>query len=222
MILACVFKESKTFTSDYVKVFSNVFHHYHPEYKQVCFTDYAKPDLPKRIERIPLKYDFDTWFSKMELFRTDIGEDIFYSDLDNIIIKPLTNFFEFHINHPHTPFLINDVDLNQKRFQTAVMYIPASQKIHVWNSFIKNPTNAILSANKFGDAKIIRESIGHNSKTYQENFHKNCVVSYRLGWLKGIQNNVQIVCQHGEKEKPLNTRFIDNPLIKNHFLRWKY
>ena len=222
MIIACVFRESKTFTVDYVKVFSNVFAHYHPECRQVCFTNYSKIDLPKRMERIPLRHQFDSWFSKMELFDpAATSEDIFYSDLDNIVVAPLNNFFEYHSANSSIPFMINDVDPKQKRLQSAVMYIPQSQKANVWDRFVKNSNHIIQTANKFGDAKIIRESPEWKPKAYQDVFGSNCIVSYRHGWLKGIKKDVQIVCQHGDHEKPLNGKFNEVPLIREHFLKWK-
>lgn len=223
MIIACVFKESRTFSVDYVREFSNVLHAYHPEYDQVCLTDYERNDLPKRMERIPFSRDFvdhGEWFGKLELFRPDVREDLFYSDLDNVITSPLSNFFEYHLANPQVPFMIDDVDPNVKRLQSAVMYVPHGQKDHVWRR-LRDHGRLISEAGAFGDAKVIRESPGWTPRTYQGTFHRNCVVSYRHGWLKSVREGVQVVCQHGKTEKPLESRFANDELIRNHFLRWR-
>jgi len=227
MKIICVFKESKDFPVDYVRIFSNVFRAYHPDIDQLCLTDYSGKGFPSTIEKIPFNHDFikeHGWFGKMELFRPDIEDDLFYCDLDNIIRKPLDNFFEYHQSNPDMPFMINDVDPKQKRMQSAVMYIPNSKKHLVWDPFIDSATAIIKQAGKFGDAKIIRESDGWKTecKTYQTTFASNCIISYRHGWInRKIQSNdVQIVCMHGKNEKPLQNKFAIKPLVKDHVLKW--
>lgn len=222
MIIACVYQPSKVYTIDYLKVFSRVFDEYHPEYKQVVFTNYSGSDIPKALEKILLKYNYPSWFSKLELFRNDIDENIFYCDLDNIIMKPLDEFFDYHQNNTDTPFMIRDVDYRLNRLQSAVMYIPKSKKSIVWDHFINNSNNLISDAGKFGDAKIIRETPGWSDLclNYQDTFGLNSIVSYRLGFNGKDVSKSFIVAMHGQNEKPNESRFRHDPIVKEHFLRW--
>lgn len=222
MIIACVYQPSKVYTIEYLKIFSRIFHEYHPEYKQVVFTNYFGSDIPKTIERIPLKFSYSSWFSKLELFRPDIEEDIFYTDLDNIIRKPLYEFFDYHKNNKDMTFMIRDVDYKLNRLQSAVMYIPQSKKSIVWDHFISNSEALITNAGVFGDAKIIREVPGwaNSCLTYQDVFGMNSVVSYRLGFKGKDISKSSIVAMHGRNEKPFEPRFHNDPIVKEHFLRW--
>lgn len=57
-------------------------------HKFVCLTD--SPDLGDIA--IPLKYNYEGWWSKIELFRPDLAlHDVFYIDLDTVIVDEINH-----------------------------------------------------------------------------------------------------------------------------------
>src|SRR5665213_2652876 len=54
----------------------------------ICLTD--STDKMENVTSIPLKYNFPKWWSKLEMFRPDIGlDDFLYSDLDAVFTHGL-------------------------------------------------------------------------------------------------------------------------------------
>ena len=217
-VIACVYKKSSAFPFDYVRAFANVFGKYHPKKKLVVFSDYNEEPYPPGVIRIPLKYNWSNgWWTKLELFRPDIEENLFFTDLDNLILKPLDQFFESFSED--MPLMIQDLDKNQKRLQSAVMWIPHSKKQIVWDKFMLSPDDQIKNVGKFGDAAIIRSYWNKEKKTcdtFQDVFGKGKIISYRYHWKKGIsQNDAHVVCFHGERCKPHLVP--KSPLTINHW-----
>ncbi len=63
-----------------------------PDARFQCLTDV---DIPG-VETIPLLYGWPGWFAKIEMLRADIGGGFLYSDLDNVILGPIEEFFRRH------------------------------------------------------------------------------------------------------------------------------
>lgn len=220
-VIACVFKESPTFPIEYVRVFQSVFGEYHPEYRLVCLTDYDG-QLPSNVEKIPLAHEWSSgWWGKMELFRPDIisNENIIFTDLDNIITRPLDDVIERL--DPKRPMMIKDLDPKKERLQSAFMWIPNSAKSVVWTPFIESPLEHIKSAGHFGDAAIIRKyyTRGDVCDVFQDVMPEGTICSYPYHYQKGKYRNASIVCFHGKKRKPLLMINRNESLLKDHFHR---
>ena len=234
-LIACVYNPSNEYSSDYLNVFSNVFKKFHSDKKLVCFTEKKNyKHLPKNVQLIPLEYTNSWskgWFSKLELFRPDINEDILYTDLDNIILKPLDPFFSLDGNRPA---MIKDLDPRQQRLQSAIMWIPcaSSEKKLVWESFVKNkvesPLERVKRADKYGDAAIIRDTLNRdNTMVIQEVLGKNAVISFHIHYKRAAKTEEErrkmakeayVVCFHGKNRKPFDYR--TNSLVIENFVKY--
>ena len=66
-------------------------------FKFVCLTNV--PDkFDETVETIPLLHNWRGWWSKLELFRSDLfeeGDRVFYLDLDSVIVGNIEPFFNF-------------------------------------------------------------------------------------------------------------------------------
>ena len=94
-----------------------------PKAKFVCLSDVEVPG----VERIPLKYDWPGWFSKMELFRPDIAGDFLCTDLDNVFLGPLDD-------------ILSVTEYTTQRGQSnALAYYTEAVRAQIWAEWIKDP-----------------------------------------------------------------------------------
>lgn len=92
-----------------------------------CLSDI---DIPG-VECLPLKHDWPDWWAKLELFRPDIEGDFLFTDLDNVIVGPMDDLFQ---GRGWPPVL-------QRGGWTALMWLPANVRHHVWNWFMEQPAD---------------------------------------------------------------------------------
>ena len=229
--IACVYSENRPYyTSEYLSLFENVLKDKCPiPFEIVCLSNEPARTFRKLKSDIrPIPFILDrhhtnaSWWGKLELFRPDIEGSFLYFDLDNVITRPLDEIIDVVMKNLTTPIMIDDVDPRQKRFQSAVMWIPQSKKHLVWDQFIKNPDKFIKKAGAYGDAQIIRETeFGKKAYSFQyllgENGHEK-ICSYRHGWTKSqsCRQNAIVVAMHGAKEKPLMPNYRKTPLVQNY------
>lgn len=132
LTVACVLKSGGHYDAEYVeRLRDGVRNNLIIPYRFVCLSDV---DVP--CERIELKYDLPGWWSKMELFRPDIPEDILYFDLDTVIVGDLT------------PLTDMTVPRMLRGGVSSIMALPNHCRGGVWESWIKNPEKIMA---KFGD-----------------------------------------------------------------------
>src|ERR1700737_4626659 len=92
-----------------------------PGYQLECLSDI---DVP--VPRIPLIDSWPGWWSKMELFRPGIVGDIFYLDLDTVIVRPIE-----HLATGGKLTLLSDF-YHVKPIASGLMYLPQSCREAVW------------------------------------------------------------------------------------------
>lgn len=124
LTIACVLKSGGDFDAEYVeRLRDGVSKNLGKPHRFVCFSDVSVP-----CDRIPLKHDLPGWWSKMELFRHDIGlEDVFYLDLDTVIIGDLNPLVEMSV-----PRMMGGDD-------SSVMALPKDCRASVWLEWAKSP-----------------------------------------------------------------------------------
>jgi len=66
LLVVCVYKTGGDFDGEYVEALYEKL----SEYNFVCLTDAS--DVPEHITQVPLKFGWEGWWSKMELFRSSI------------------------------------------------------------------------------------------------------------------------------------------------------
>lgn len=111
----------------------------------VCLTD---TDVPG-VECIPLREDWPGWWSKLELFAADLGDDFLYTDLDNVIFGPIGFAQE-------TARFTADIGFS---FFKMAPGVPRSMVIDYFRAdpeFHMNEWSTARKDSKFGDAAFLR------------------------------------------------------------------
>lgn len=141
-----------------------------------------------------LKYNFGGWWSKMELFRPDIDDDIFYVDLDTVIHKDFSDLIDLAKNSDK-PIMLEDL-LYKNRLASGVMYIPNKYKSIVWDKWIESPEKWMTMYKIGGDQAFIETVYSGLADKWQDITSKIC--SYKFGIKRGVDpNTVSIICYHG-------------------------
>ena len=147
--------------------------------------------LIEGVPTIMLNHDWPTWWSKMEMFRPDIHGDIFFVDLDTVIIGDISDL----INTGKTTMLADFY--HPTRLASGLMYITEDDRKKVWNEWYAHPEWHMARCGRYGDQKIIGEVL-HDSATWQAE-HPNRVISYKVDYLKSPHSleKASVVCFHG-------------------------
>lgn len=145
----------------------------------VCFTNIP---IIKGIETVPLQDpDLIGWWSKMELFNPDgpLGnEDLFYIDLDTVIVGDLRPMMDAARGQRHIVMLSDFYHPEQPA--SGVMFIPARVKQRIWKAWSINPYWFMVrrrTAGRGGDQGFIAECAGQIIRW--DDLCPGAVVSYK-------------------------------------------
>lgn len=180
------------------------------EYDFVCLSD--DPEVPGYF---PLDYHYPGWWSKMEIFRPGIlDDDIFYLDLDTVILKDITE--DLHELESSCCFLMLSDFYNPDRLASGIMYIPRDLRIKVWNSWIDSDPEKMMEKYR-GDQDFLENLIHEYTATFDDIFGDDWVCSYKAhiakSYPKGVEPKVvdvtksKIICFHG-KPRPKDIKDI--------------
>lgn len=172
-------------------------------------------DVPVPCNRIPLKHDWPSWWSKVELFRAGVidGQTL-YLDLDTVIVgkvEILRNGIDFAMLQSFwTPDMVG----------SGVMYFSGENvPHHVYDKFAKQPKAYIAhharnaNATYVGDQAFIADCLGQENIP-RINDYLPGIKSYKMHCLRRLPVDASIVCFHG---RPRPTE-IDTPWMKDN---WK-
>ena len=139
------------------------------------------------VKTIPLKYDWQGWWAKMELYRPDIKGDLLYFDLD-------TTVYEIP-DMPKGDIVLTDFG-DQQVIGSGLMRLTQATRERVWRQWITNPAANMARHMTWpaGDQGFLLPFLRHASRW--QNFSK--VYSYKIHCKKGIPDDAQIVCFHGK------------------------
>ncbi len=117
------------------------------------------------VETIPLRYDWPRWWAKMEMFRPDIPGDFLYTDLDNVLLGPIDDFFP-------GKFTVNG------EYGSGLMYVPDAVRGLAWDAFMQSPRryidyHAVARKNtqgveQIGDDAFLGSTLGHLRHRWQD------------------------------------------------------
>lgn len=140
------------------------------------------------VETIPLKYEWPKWWSKMELFRPDIDEDLMYYDLDTVVFNPVPDI-------PAKSMMLKDFYTD--RSASGLMFIRNEDKAAVWDKWIYNPDTSYKPTQAHhGDQGFISDHLSHG---LWQNEHSSIILSYKADIRKGRSyKDADIVCFHGQ------------------------
>lgn len=196
MKVFCVYKTGGDYGIDYIDHIYNSLKKYAPDVKLVSLSD-----DPNAIGYKPLKHNWPGWWSKMELFRPDIKDDILYIDLDTIICNSMKNIIDV-CKKTKEPIMLADF-YKKERLASGVMWIPHKHKSSVWKEWTKNKDKIIKECSTYGDQKFIGEMFAKKAKVWQD-LVPNEIVSYKVNCTMHTPNNAVLVCYHG-KPRPRDT-----------------
>lgn len=149
-LIVCVYKSGGDFTSLYVKALRESLDKYFP----VAFDFWCFTDLPEEVEDyvdscILLKHNLPGWWSKIELFDNVYLDyrEVFYFDLDVLILKPLHTFYVNVLEH-EGPLMLRSTDRIGKSLNwpsSSIMSWTGNDLHAIYEAFMANG-NIILEA----------------------------------------------------------------------------
>lgn len=168
-------------------------------YEKICLTDI---DIPG-VKTIKLTTDYPGWWSKIELFDpSKIQDDIFYIDLDVVIVGDISHILE------HRELTMLEDFFSQEMFNSAMMFIPHNAKSIVWETFNKYPKQFMTRYKKGGDQEFITKLYPY-ALNWQIVF-PNQIFSYKKHIVKpskkykhsigngSLPKDARIICFHGK------------------------
>lgn len=153
----------------------------------VCLSDVEIDGVPT----IRLNHDWPGWWSKMELFRPDIEEDLLFFDLDTVVIGGIEKLEALE----HTTLLSDFYKPNLPA--SGLMLIKNKDKDRVWNDWMSNPEahmKRCVTREYWGDQGYLRDVLP--CKRWQLEL-PNRIFSYKAHSLKSVPNGAYVVCFHG-------------------------
>lgn len=170
------------------------------DYRFVCFSDIQI----EGVEVIPLEDNLPGWWSKLELFKRDMGK-VFYLDLDTVIVSEITHMMRYA--HKFT-VLRNLSSSAPGRIGSGIMAWDGDCS-HIYNEFIadaKRHMDECTVSSKWGDQGFIQEHMRERGGwEYFQDLFPGQLVSYKFDLGRGNPRQPnRIVIFHGEP-KPWET-----------------
>lgn len=204
MLIATVLRSGGEYTPDHVRWL----HQQLPaSHEAVCFSDVPIPG----INVIKLRENWPGWWAKIELFRPDIKEDLFFLDLDTVITGDISGI----LAHERFTMLRDFFHLTQ--LASAVMRIPHDVKAQFWNAFTAAPAfhmSKCVTPKFWGDQGFIAGTRGSLPVDTWQHVFPGQICSYKANvvhrsrspfaqpkysWGNGqLPGDARIVCFHGD------------------------
>lgn len=212
IVVICVLKSGGDYTLNYVEKLKNmVDRNTTVPYEFVCLTDV---NIDKNICRsIKLTQDRAGWWSKIELFRSDLinkAKQIIYFDLDTIILKNIDDILNFQYNFS-TLYPWNERNRRNGLCASGIMAWKGGNSF----SFIFDQFEGKKIENyPRGDQEYISEALKDNKKKpeFLQNLFSG-IYSYKKNCREQLPKDARIVCFHG---KP-RLHEIENKWVKDYW-----
>lgn len=171
-------------------------------YKSACLTDL----VIHGITTIPLQYNWPGWWSKLELFRPDIKDDLLYIDLDTVITGDISELVS--ATNGNTTVL-QDFYQGGDQIGSGLMYISKNDKNEIWKEFTSNPEQHMqrcVTREYWGDQGFLQPFFAASQRW--QRIIPDAVISYKKHIArKGlyaratgdgtVPHGTKIVCFHG-------------------------
>lgn len=165
--------------------------------KLVCLSDVPIPG----VQTVTMLHDWPGWWCKMELFRPDIYGDLFYLDLDTVVVGDIERLASAGQTTMLSDFYFPE------RPASGLMYLSAADREIVWQEWIKDPAGHMARCGSLGDQKLIGDCLPHAAR-WQDDYPGE-VISYKVhvctrqqasrGQGNGqLPGGAKIVCFHGQ------------------------
>lgn len=192
MLLACVLKSGGVYNAGHVARLQAGLATHLSGHSLVCLSDVEVP-----CERIPLEHDWPGWWSKLELFRPDIDDDILFFDLDTVIVRDISEFAQVCRTTTLSDFH------SDRNMASGLMYLAQEDRAPVWDAFMCEPDRIIRLHRTAGDQGFLREFKHLRTAPRWQNKFPGQVISYkkhiqRKGGDSELPADARIVCFHGQ------------------------
>lgn len=187
LTVACVLRSGGVYGPEYVsRLHDGVKAHLSREHRFCCLTD--QQEWFRGIEAVPLKHDWPGWWSKIELFRSDLlSGRVLYFDLDTVIrgsFAPLTAY--------RGPFAMLTDFYKPSRPASGVMAWKAGVGDGIYHRFVQEKDEIMARYRGLGDQGWISEVMGPVDRI--QDFFPG-VRSYKVD---GLEEPTSVLCFHGE------------------------
>lgn len=200
-----VLKSGGEFTPDHVqKIKEMVFKH--NNIKLYCLTDYEYWQLPSNVNHIPLRYNWQGWWSKIEMFNIDSNKLILYMDLDTVITGNIEHFFNKDIDFSPLHDAFQRLKGNIRMGSGLMLFRPSSMQF-LFDNFKQNPEK--FTSRNHGDQNYIESQIDINNYKFIQNLFPEQIFSFKGDLCEppksrdpknftGIPDDARIIFFHGE------------------------
>jgi hypothetical protein len=168
--------------------------------------DAAKLNPNIQILHLQPAEHLDSWWNKMFLFANHnglpLGEQIFYIDLDTLIVDRLDELFDAE----QVPDIVVLKDFYHGIAKTAgnvgsgLMSWRHGDYDNIWTNFIRDPQAAMRSVRPHGDQAWIESQI--SAWYYWQDLWPDAVVSFKMHCQSGIPLGARVICYHGTPSIP--------------------
>ena len=202
MRVACVLRSGKEYGAQDVQWLWNAVRGNYPHARFICLSD-----VPVPCERVSLQHNWPGWWSKMELFRPDIPDDLLYIDLDTVVTGDLRQ-----IANARRLTMLGDF-YHLDRLASGVLFLPFAERAAIWKRWIADPAGIIAACERFdangvrGDGKFLGELLAGRAQSWQS-ILPGQIVSYKVHVRKKqhpresgdgtVPLDARLVCFHGQ------------------------
>ena len=196
----CVLKSGGTYTGDYVqKLFSSIKRNsvMMDNIDYVCLTDMQLKENGFRV--LPLKHDWNGWWSKAEIFRPNIcaSQYAIYFDLDTVIVQDISDLLSYDMGQSFFGLR----PWNEKKralggFASGVMRWDTKLYVSLYSEFEKKAEDNMQQYQ--GDQDYFSSIMKRQQwpwKALQDYFPG--IYSYKRNCRSGLPKDARIVCFHG-------------------------
>lgn len=164
-------------------------------YKFVCLTDSEElGDIA-----LPLKHNYLGWWSKIELFRPEVGDDVLYFDLDTVICGCLDRLALYVPDSGFSVLRNFAAPKESNLIGSAVMRWKGDYSF-LYRSFSKCYINKYTESKSLGDQGYIQDHVP--DRNYIQDDLPGCVIDYRSCLRRGGPGEGNKVVAFYGKRKP--------------------
>lgn len=204
-----VLKKSSEYTVERALKVLRMFQRNIDEYdvELACLTDAKTEEFPSDITVIPMRYAWEGWYSKMEMFRSDVSNvcPTLYADIDTSVVGNIDSLLKAVERVPFA--ILRDVYRgirNPNAMQSSLMWINHDMSA-LYREYCRNPIRL-----DGGDQIVLEHyfaSTGQIPVFWQD--ITNCVVSYKVHVLPNqrLTDGQKIIVFHG-KPRPWHQKIV--------------
>lgn len=146
------------------------------------------------VATIRMAHDWPGWWSKMEIFRTDLSGlgKIVYMDLDTTVVGDLSGLLNFD-----RLAIMRDV-YRRNGLQSSVMVIPEAERAAVWKRWTSDP-EAFMLTHRVGGDQVFLETMWLSKAVRIQDWLPGLLVSYKADDVarRGVPHGTSLIVHHG-------------------------